>query len=162
MVRSAVNAPVALHARHDEPVPQLKAANPERLEKRCDVVVGCPDRGLVKLGHAFSLRFPLLDRCAFNYLRRLTCRQAFLPQEWLARPVTVPQVPVFPAEAGCSRRGEKRREDCRETCQPVQPGMLSADAQLSGWFPVTDVFDRVTFRARPTLGRSSRTGQDHS
>jgi len=52
VVRGPVNAPVALHARHDEPVPELKAANPERLVKRCDVVVGCRCRGLVKLGHA--------------------------------------------------------------------------------------------------------------
>jgi hypothetical protein len=70
MVRGAVNAPVALHARHDEPVPELKAANPERLEKRRDVVVGCRCRGLVKLGHALPpaagpLRFQSLPPIAF-------------------------------------------------------------------------------------------------
>jgi hypothetical protein len=81
VVRGPVNAPVALHARHDEPVPELKAANPERLVKRCDVVVGCRCRGLVKLGHAPPLP---PNHCAFNLCCRLPGRLALLLQEtWL-------------------------------------------------------------------------------
>jgi hypothetical protein len=53
-VRRAVNAPVALHSRHHEPVAQAKAAHLEWLKKRRDVVAGRPGQWLVKLGHAPS------------------------------------------------------------------------------------------------------------
>ena len=68
-VRGAVSAPVALHSRHDEPVPQSQAANLERLEERGDVVVGRRYRRLVKLGHAHSPSAAPLGFCVITLNR---------------------------------------------------------------------------------------------
>src|SRR6266568_3010414 len=82
-VRCAVDAPVALHARHDKPVPQPQAANRQRLEKRSDVIVGCRRRRLFKVGHAqspsaASARFLLLPPIALPraYPGALSCNRS--------------------------------------------------------------------------------------